>query len=461
MQQRAASARSAGLKLILVGCLAFVLWIPAMLVCTLVWDRSSRADQVTAEIFQTVGGRQNINGPIILVPVVIDTGETDKKGAAIKRSTAVAYTPRALEIDAKVDTETRKRSIFDATIYSADIQLSGKFDPLQAPKLSLGNVEMNWGQAILVIGFGNTSDLKGLRDDPALSVNGRRATARFEPVNDLPAALGDNGAYSVHMAGVGIPMPINPSRNGFSFDLNLKLAGGGSLFFSPVGEETTLVMSADWPAPGFQGEYLPTNHDITDAGFNAQWRVPYLARNLPRSFFIDGNLGGRLSVNSFGVEFVATKSPYKSVNRALKYALMFIGVVLLTFFLIEAIIGVRAHPAQYILLGAAQVIFYLMTLALAEQIGFDKAFLITAAATVTLSGFYAASVFGRRLYGFVAFSAFSSAYGLIYLLMKAEDYALLIGSTTAFAAIALTMYITRNLDWYGVAAPAAVNKETS
>ena len=126
-------------------------------------------------------------------------------------------------------------------------------------------------------------------------------------------------------------------------------------------------------------------------------------------FFMSGCLGGRLSDISFGAHFGATKSPYKAVNSALNYAFMFIGV--------------------------------------------DLAFLITAAATMTLSRFYAASVVGERLFGFVAFGAFFGAYGLIYLLLKSEDYAPLIGSTTAFAAIAVTMYITQNLDWYGVATP--------
>ena len=151
----------------------------------------------------------------------------------------------------------------------------------------------------------------------------------------------------------------------------------------------------------------------------------------------------------FGVELVTTKSPYKSVNRALKYALMFMGIVFLTFFLIEVTTGVRAHPAQYILLGAAQVLFYLLVLALAEHTGFGTAFLLTATATVLLSGLYAATVFHRRIYGIIAFTAFSGAYALIYLLMKSEDYALLIGSLTAFAALALTMFVTRDLDWYG------------
>lgn len=128
---------------------------------------------------------------------------------------------------------------------------------------------------------------------------------------------------------------------------------------------------------------------------------------------------------------------------------MFLGIVFLTFFLIEATMGGRAHAAQYILLGLTQVFFYLLVLAFSEHIGFETAFLSTASATVLLSGYYAATVFRSLVKGFIAFVAFSGAYALIYLLMKSEDYALLIGSVTAFGALALTMVVTRNLDWYG------------
>lgn len=161
----------------------------------------------------------------------------------------------------------------------------------------------------------------------------------------------------------------------------------------------------------------------------------------------------RASAQARSLGFITAASPYQSVNRALKYALMFLRIVFLTFFLIEATMGGRAHPAQYILLGLTQVIFYLLVVALAEHIGFERAFIGTACATVALSGYYASTVFHSIVRGFIALTAFAGAYVLIYLLMKSEDYALLIGSVTAFGAIALTMYVTRNLDWYGVSAP--------
>ncbi len=451
MELRASTAaRSLGLKLILVGALAFLLWIPAMLVYALVWDRSTRADTVKNEIYELQGGRQTISGPIILVPAVIDTGKTDDDGAPVTRLTAVAFTPQKLRIEAAVETSLRRRSIYDATVYDADIKMTGRFGAFKPPTIAEGKMQLMWDQATLAIKFASPSGLKGVRDALRLSMNGQNVTAPFEPhINVLHSVGGRSGDYNFYAAGVSTPLGGIDPQSDFSFDLTLPLSGGGALWFAPVGEETDVVITSDWPDPSFQGAYLPDERTVRETGFDAEWRIPYLARNLPRSFIADGNLNLLDTSKSFGVEFITATSPYKSVNRALKYALMFLGLVFLTFFLFEATMGARAHPAQYILLGLTQVIFYLLVLAFSEHIGFERAFIGTAGVTVLLSGYYAATVFRSALRGLIALTAFGGAYGLIYLLMKSEDYALLIGSVTAFLAIALTMFVTRHLDWYG------------
>lgn len=446
-----AEARSLGLKLILVGALAFLLWIPAMLVYALVWERSNRADEVRNEIYSLEGGRQTVSGPIILAPAQIDTGKTDKDGAPVTRLQVLAFTPAALNVEADVRTETRQRSIYEASVYDADIRMTGRFAPLEPPSSAEGDITVRWSQAVIAVKFAADNSLKGVRDALALSINGRRIETAFEP--GLRGLVADRSA-DISAPGVSAPLSgVNPAQ-GFEFDLALPLSGGGALYFAPAGENTAVTMRADWPDPSFQGAYLPDERDIGASGFTANWRVPYLARNLPRSFIPSNGLGELDGNKAFGVEFIAAASPYQSVNRALKYALMFLGIVFLTFFLIEATMGAehgqgRAHAAQYILLGLTQVLFYLLVLALSEHIGFGAAFGLTATATVILSGYYAATVFHSLLRGAVAFVAFSGAYALIYLLMKSEDYALLIGSVTAFGALALTMIVTRNVDWYG------------
>ena len=449
--QASMQARSLGLKLILVGVLAFCLWIPAMLVYALVWERSTRADEVKNEIYELQGGRQTISGPIILAPAEIDTGKTDKEGEPVTRFRVVAFTPKTLTIAAGVDVSTRRRSIYEASVYDADIRLSGRFGPLIPPVAAEGDATVLWDRAVIAMKLNSPSALKGVRDALTLAIDGEPLDAPFEP--GIRGIVADQNA-DIFAPGVTAPLTGLDPAKGFEFDLTLPLSGGGALYLTPTGEHTVARMTADWPDPSFKGAYLPDEHAIDHAGFTAEWRVPYLARNLPRSFFAEGNLYNLDQNKAFGTEFIAAASPYKSVNRALKYALMFLGIVFLTFFLIEATMGAengqgRAHAAQYILLGLAQVLFYLLVLALSEHIGFETAFVSTAAATVLLSGYYAATVFHSLFKGAIAFIAFSGAYALIYLLMKSEDYALLIGSLTAFAALALTMVVTRNLDWYG------------
>ncbi|MGD9799228.1 MAG: cell envelope integrity protein CreD [Parvularculaceae bacterium] len=446
MNRLVAPARSLGLKLILVGALAFILWIPCLMIYALVWERSTRADGVRSEIYELSGGAQTISGPIVIVPAEIDTGKRTTQGEPVTRRVTVAFTPQKLSIDASVSASVRKRSIFDATVYDADLAFEGNFGPLIPPRISDGVATYFWDDAELIVKFANETALKGVRANPVLSVDGKPVAGKFEP--GITIEPGDDNIYAA-ASGVRMPLPIVDPAAGFRFSLTMPLSGGGAISFSPVGEETTVKLSADWPHPSFQGARLPDARDISAEGFTAEWRIPYLARSLPRSFIADPGLVSLESGKAFGVGFVMTDSPYQSVNRALKYALMFVGIVFLTFFLIEATMGGRAHPAQYILLGLAQVVFYLLVLAFAEHIGFETAFIGASGATVCLSGLYAATVFRSFWRGIIAFLAFSGAYGLIYLLMKSEDYALLIGSVAAFGAVALTMAVTRNLDWYG------------
>ena len=446
MNRLIAPARSLGLKLILVGALAFILWIPCLMIYALVWERSTRADTVRSEIYELAGGEQTVSGPIIIVPAEIDTGKRTALGEPVTRRISVAFTPQTLSIDAAVDTSIRKRSVFDATVYDADIVFDGKFGALTPPRISEGTATYSWGDAELIVKFAGETSLKGVRADPMLSTNGKPFGGSFEP--GVRIESGDDSIYAA-ASGVRIPLPISDPSADFAFSLKMPLSGGGAIGFAPVGEQTTVKLSADWPHPSFQGARLPDARTINEDGFSAEWRVPYLARSLPKSFIADPGLVSLDSGKSFNVSFVSTMSPYQSVNRALKYALMFVGIVFLTFFLIEATMGGRAHPAQYILLGLAQVVFYLLVLSFAEHIGFETAFFGAAGATVFLSGVYAATVFRSIWRGIIALLAFSGAYGLIYLLMKSEDYALLIGSVAAFGAVALTMTVTRNLDWYG------------
>jgi inner membrane protein len=72
---------------------------------------------------------------------------------------------------------------------------------------------------------------------------------------------------------------------------------------------------------------------------------------------------------------------------------------------------------------------------------------------------YASWVFGSRKHGVLALVVFTFVYALIYVLMRLEDEALLIGALASFAAIACVMYFTRGIDWYGSMAGSTLTRE--
>jgi inner membrane protein len=219
------------------------------------------------------------------------------------------------------------------------------------------------------------------------------------------------------------------------------------------GKTTHVTTQGDWPSPGFDGGFLPVNRTVSANGFTAEWSVPFIARGV-RAEGESNSITG-LDATALGVSFIEVADPYQSVNRALKYVPLFLGWVFISYFIFEVTTGKRIHPAQYLLIGIAQVIFYLLLLSLAERIGFDFGFLIASVATVSLLSSNAGWIFASRLQGFRAFAIFGCLYALIYLLLRLEDNALLVGAIASFLAVATAMYFTRGIDWYSSLPPAA------
>jgi inner membrane protein len=445
-----------GLKLLLVCGLALLMSIPALFVFALLSDRTNRAEEVVREVGGLVGGPQTFLGPVLAVPYV---GPAAEKDQAPSRGVFVIF-PTQGEAQVTARSELRRRSLFEVPVYQADIAFQASFDltdaAAQAPQGSL----LDWNRAEFLIG---ASDARGAKADVALQVADRSqpmapasvlSESALTGVEPRRGAAQDRGLRFFGASAAGIATP--GAR--FQAAANLKFTGAERLAVLAFGKTTTLSAKGDWPHPSFDGGFLPVRRTVDADGFSAQWTVPFIARGVPAEGTSDAL--ARLGPTALGVSFVQPADPYQSVARSLKYALMFVGLVFLAFFLFETAQGRRVHPAQYVLIGLAQIVFYLLLLSIAEHLGFDGAFLIAAGATVGLISAYAGWVFESRKQGFVALGAFSLLYALIYVLMRLEDLALLVGALASFAAIAAVMYFTRRIDWYGATQPPAGLKES-
>ncbi|HTW65165.1 MAG TPA: cell envelope integrity protein CreD [Bryobacteraceae bacterium] len=444
--QMTVNSRSMGLKLLVVCGLAVFMTIPALFVTGLVGERTERAANVIQQISGYSGGQQTFLGPTLAIPYSI---AAQSPGNLSKRAAYLVF-PAVASAVVKTVTEERHRSLFKVPVFQADVRLDAAFDLTGLP--SLKAAELDWSRAEIVVGV---SDARGALTDATLVADGKSTVlVPSEIVPDITLGGDQIGRTKLTLFGTKLDS-IRESNERFNVTASLRFSGAQRVAVLSYGKTTRLYAQGDWPNPGFDGGFLPIRRTVTRNGFTAEWSVPFIARGVGAEGSVESIAG--LQATALGTSFIEVADPYQSVSRSLKYVLLFLGLVFLTYFVFEVGTGKRVHPAQYLLVGIAQIIFYLLLLSVAERIGFGWAFLLAGAATVALLSANAGWVFSSRLQGARALVTFALLYGVIYLLLRMEDNALLVGAIASFLAVAATMYLTRKIDWYGSLAvtPAA------
>ncbi|MGB6229296.1 MAG: cell envelope integrity protein CreD [Litorimonas sp.] len=452
--------RSLGLKLIVILFLIVLMAVPVMFISIISFERSNRADEVTREVSQTYGGNQQLLGPVIAVPY-----RQRLANGRIREGDYVVSALTGAAIIEDVTVEEKSRSLYKVPVYTARAALSATLPDLDAVLPSGSGYSFDVEQARIVVGLG---DVTGLQSDVTLNVGGR--TLAFEPLDrsgfsdrmrpgieyaverPVPTTVGDAVLQTDYLTMGPLTLLFVPAGDllaGREAEVraDIEFTGANRLAVLPFARSTEMRLSSDWPHPGFEGRFPPKERDITEAGFSATWNVPFLRRGIAAQGSASDMMGLVRGEAAMEVNFVSPLNPYRTVNRALKYAVLFIGLVFLAYFLMETLLRVRVHPAQYLLIGIAQAVFYLLLLAFAEHVGFTLAFLISAAATVLLTAGYAGAVFGRDLI-WKSTLVFGLVYALLFVLMRIQDFALMVGALISFVAVAATLYLTRNLDWY-------------
>ncbi len=436
------SFRSPGLKLLVIIFLTLVMTFPLILVFAVLSERESRRNEAERNIADGWGHQQSVSGPFLLVPYTVATTVTVSGQQSEQLVTRYAvFLPQSLTSDAELKTETRARGIFAIPVYSATITLSGQFSGLDA-KLLANAREVRWSEAFVAIGI---SGLNAIQAQAELVTAGGTAKAPFQP------GIG----FAQGITGIHAPIALSGPAAAFDFSVSLSLRGTRSMRFTPAGATTEARIAGDWPHPSFQGAYLPAEREVSPQGFSARWSVPNLARSLPSVWTAEVPALDDASNWAFGVDLYSPVDFYQLVGRALKYGIMFVGSAFLAFYLIELITGARVHAVQYLMIGAAQIIFYLLLLGIAEHWGFDRAYALASATTIAVTGIYAMTAFRSTLRGFVVDGIMAALYGLLYLLLAEEDYALLIGSVALLVMLVTTMFVTRKVDWYETAPTAS------
>lgn len=434
------------LKLAVVGFLILLLLIPTSMLQSLISEREMTRNNAVTEVSAKWSSEQIIGGPVLSVPYQATI--KDAKGQVITQTLYAHFLPEDLEFDGDIRPEQRNRGIFIVVLYNTKLTIRGSF---RKPPVSLrgpSGEPLQWERAFISLGI---SDMKGIRNAVRFRVNNR-------------VLSGEPGIPSRDILTSGVSVPVALDADLIRFESSVNLNGSTELRFLPVGKETRVRLRSPWATPSFTGSFLPDQRSVSAQGFRASWKVLQFNRNFPQQGFgsflskpnspATGNevayAGNESAVNesAFGVKLLLPVDEYQKTIRSAKYGIMFVILTFTAFFFVEILDRRRIHPIQYLLVGFAICLFYLLLLSISEHISFDWAYLVGSIIILTLITFYVRYIFKSVRLTALFSVVLALLYGFFYSLLQLEDYSLLLGSFGLLLILGVIMYLTRHIDWY-------------
>lgn len=406
------------IKGFMIAFLALLLLIPASFVKDLIREREARQKEAFKEVSGKWAGRQNISGPVLVLPYHDVVG--------VKKMAYVL--PETLSMKADVVPEKRHRGIYQVMLYSSTVEMTGRFGPLPLQQLGINAANVLWDQVYICL---NLADPKGLKEDLRLNWNNETLLLN-------PASVGN----AVMKEAFTTPVKTGPDTS-FSFSSKISLNGSEQLLFTPVGKETTVKMYSSWPDPSFTGGQLP-DHRITDSGFTATWTNLAHNRNFPQAW-IESTYN--LESASFGADLFIPVNGYQKTMRSIEYAILCILLTFAAFFIIEMVNKKSVHPFQYALIGLALILFYTLLLSFSEYTGFNTAYIIASVATVGLIGWFVKGILHSSRLSSILSVILVLMYSYVFTILQLQDFSLLLGSVGLFLTLAVIMHYSKKIQW--------------
>lgn len=436
------------LRVAFVAGLALIMLIPVLFLTVTVNERGSRYRSMLYDIASSWGHEQMMQGPVMQVPytktirftetVTMATGLQREIEKTRKKELKLYILPAMLNMDVQLDTESRQRGIFNSLVYRASVKLTAEFSSLSPADLPRDVDAIHWERAIVAFGL---TDARAVDDVRSINWNG--AASKLSPGHSVESL---NSGFHLKV------LDLDPFK-AQSLDMEISVRGSGSFMFTPFGEITTVSVNSKWPHPSFIGQVLPAQREVSENGFSANYTIPHLARTFSQ-IWTSENAQVNLTELTAGVRIFEPVSLYLQIQRSVKYGILFIGLTFLLMLVFEQAVATRMHAVQYILVGFALALFYLVLLSLSEHIAFLKAYLVSAANIIIIISVYVGVVLRSKLRGAQMCFLMAFLYSVLYTLLQLEDYALLLGTALLVAVLVSLMIVTKNL------AKRTINLET-
>lgn len=446
-------------KIVFLFIFVLVLLIPLELIKNLIDDRGRLYNQTITNIGNEWGKSQKIIAPVITISYTdtsintkdsVTNASNTKAVAVVPVERKFAILPEELNATIEMKDEVRQRGIYNATVYNANIKLTGYFSSKDFP-------EDKEVQAALSIGL---SDTKALIKINKLKIG--------DIEQDLEAM---SGTMATPLITNGISGQLGPEHNSIMdkekipFEIDIDFRGSRDISILPLGKKNHFEIKSNWKSPSFSG-VLPTERTIDENGFLAKWEVSNLIRNYPQiidvnedkysDFYDEYNDYGSENYGTYGnysdgntvvkVALFDSVTSYTQIYRACYYGILFIGMSLVIVYIFEVVSKKAAHYVQYGVVGFSLVIFYLLLLSLSEHIGFEWSYLISSLAIVIPNSMYITSMTSNKKFGIGMFIFLSGIYAILFSILRMEQYALLTGSLLILAVLYAVMYLTKKAD---------------
>ena len=420
-------------KIFLIGLMTVICGLVSLCIKSIVYERESLSEATQLEVSKSWSDSQTFIGPVLCVPVI----EPGKAGIY----TCLYVFPEHMNVDATVKSENLHRGIFDASVYNAAVNIEGTFN-LKDMVESTFDVDsqkslwIDWehGQVIAAI-----DDAKGLEEGIQITLNDSSIILdeHFNTYGckELRSIFGYPYEEVCELANLKGML-----KKEVKFSLKTNLKGSGELHFAPIGKDSKVTMHGNSTDPSFMGMTLPSTREITKDGFTATWKVIDISRKADDQVFY--SKGKSMSFDTVGTKFLVRDGQYTQTNRALKYAFLVILLSLVAVFFGEMSVGSEINALNYLLIGAALVLFYLMLLSLAEWIGFGLAYIASAVLILGMVALYLNAI----VHDIKTVTAICLFMGLvdvfIYILLIIADMALLVGTFGLFIVLGIAMFFS-------------------
>lgn len=435
--------RQLAIKIVAISIIGLILLVPINMVKFKVYERQNFLEHAKASIARSRTAPQTLVTPLLVVPFYTTPSSSTGFYTAEQTQPPRQYRflqPDSLQGNIQVKNENLYKGIYEIPVYKSDINLTGKFSQqkLDQTITDIKNTPrfQSHDQPFIML---HVSDVRGISKTPLLQVNGT-------PLVVNPGSQIDKLAAGLHAK---LSAATNDS-DFINFTFDMALDGMGSFSFVQLADEAKLNLQSNWPHPEFMGNTLPSERTISNTGFSAEWVTTRYSSNnkaIIERCLTEGNCSSLFGLSS-GVRFIEPVDVYLQTERSLKYAILFIGLSFITFFIFEHLKNIRIHPIQYAFVGLALSVFYLLLISLAEHIAFHWAYLIAMFSCSGLLLFYLKHLLQSFKSALLFSAMLTTLHASLYVIVQAEDFALLMGSVLVFMVLTLLMFVTRKIDWY-------------